>query len=71
MSVQLNALCDLSPVCAPARLRRQQAAVAAAAVRERLLQQENANLRAQLARSEERVRQLQVQLQEAQGGEQQ
>ena len=88
MSCQIEALCDLSPVCAPERLRRQRAAAAsaaaaaaAAAVRERVLQRENARLRAQLADRDEQLWQLRAelanrdaqlrQLQEALGGQQQ
>jgi hypothetical protein len=56
---QLDALCDLSPVCAPARLKRQKEAT------ERQ-QEEIEILRIQLQRSQAQVQRLQQQLEAAQ-----
>ena len=70
---QLDALCDRSPVCAPARLRRQQAEnqrlhQANQGLQEQLAQSRahNRQLQQQLAQSEERVRQLTAVLEDKQ-----
>ena len=61
---QLHALCDASPVCAPARLRKQRAAVEQLQSDREHLQAEVSTLRMQLEHSKARVLQLQRQLQQ-------
>jgi uncharacterized protein YlxW (UPF0749 family) len=56
---QLEALCDSSPVCAPAQARRQREA-------NKQLRVDNRSLRIQLQRSQAQVQQLQRQLKAAQ-----
>lgn len=59
---QLDALCDLSPICAPARLKQQ-------LKNNEQLQQENSTLRRQVEESAAQIKQLQQQLAAAQAGQ--
>lgn len=59
---QLEALCDRSPVCAPAMLRKQRETIGQ-------LQSEVETLRMQLHRSQTQVQQLQQQLEAAQAAD--
>jgi predicted nucleic acid-binding Zn-ribbon protein len=69
---QLEALCDISPVCAPTRLKRQREAVEQMRSDKEQLQAEVLALRMQLERSQAQVQQLQQQqLTAAQSGKQQ
>jgi hypothetical protein len=63
VSDQINALCDVSPICAPARFERHKAAAAAS---EQDLQREVDSLRARLASSAEHQSAAAVREQEAQ-----
>lgn len=65
VSEQLDALCDRSPVCAPARLRRHKEAAAA---REQHLHLEISSLHRQLQHSQAEVERLKQQLEAAQAG---
>ena len=68
---QLQALCDVSPVCAPVRLKRQREAVAHLLSDKVQLQAEVLALRTQLELRQAQVEQLQQQLTAVPSGNQQ